>query len=165
MNNKDIDIVSSEISLYIESVNSIIDSMTTMNITKMVYFTEARKVNDLENKIDKSIIDKIKEAIYKVISKLKNSVSSFFNKGKVSTTYTNIEKIGEELESPTIQGVNFGKIKVKLPNVYEYDKHLSNLMLKSIAEVSVKNYKEYSKKMQGSTKIDLLRESIDDITG
>ncbi len=164
MNNKDIDIVSGEISLYIESVNSIIDSMTAMNITKMVYFTEASKANDPEDKIDKSIIDKIKEGIDKVISKLKNFISSFFNKGKVSTTYSNIEKIGEELENPTIQGVNFGKIKVKLPNVYEYDKHLSNLMLKSIAEISVKNYKDYSKKMRGSTKIDLLRESIDDIT-
>ena len=164
MNSKDIDIVSGEISLYIESVNSIIDSMASMNATKMAYFTEASKANDPKDTIDKSIIVKIKEGIDKVISKLKNFISSFFNKGKVSTTYTSIEKIGEELENPTIQGVNFGKIKVKLPNVYEYDKHLSNLMLKSIAEISVKNYKEYSKKMRGSTKIDLLRESIDDIT-
>lgn len=166
INNKDIDIVSDEISLYIESTEALIGSMLEVNFEKSMYFVEASKdkAADTKTKADKSVFDKIKDSIGKIIQKLKDFISSFFKKGQPVATYDKIEEIGKELDTPTIQGVNFGKVKVKLPNVYEYDTHLSNLILKSIAEISVKSYKEYSKKMRGSTKIDLLRESVDQVT-
>ena len=65
---------------------------------------------------------------------------------KVMLDYNKVEKINSELDKKCIQGIPLGSVKIKIPNVLEYEKHLSSVVFKSIAEVSVKDIKNFSKK-------------------
>lgn len=155
-----IDSISDEISLYIESTQKIIDAMEHHNNLRNNYYFESK--NDATRE---PFLKKIKSVIDKIISKLRSMINSIFRKNTpVLSKYDKVQAIGKDLNKTCIQGIPLGNVKIKIPNVLEYDKHLITVITKSIAEVSMKSYKTYSKKIKGQSKIDILIESVNGIT-
>lgn len=155
-----IDSISDEISLYIESTQKIIDAMEHHNNLRNNYYFESK--NDAARE---PFLKKIKSAIDRIIGKLRTMIGQVFKKNTpVISKYDKVQAIGKDLNKTCIQGIPLGNVKIKIPNVLEYDKRLMTVIVKSIAEVSMKSYKSYSKKIKGQSKIDILIESVNGIT-
>lgn len=155
-----IDTISNEISLYIESTQRVIDSIKHLNSMRDTHYLEATS-----NDEKPSILKRMKESISKIIAKLKMMIAHIFKKSSPALNkYQKVEKIGKELNNICVQGIPLGNVKINIPNIMEYDKRLLMVITKSAAEVSMKSYKEYSKKINGENKIDILTNSVNDIT-
>lgn len=138
-----------QIEIYAESVIKYIDSLQKIDEMSEDLFTEAVDVA----KTSKSVIDKIKEAIRNIFTKLK----SLFSKGKIKTKAIAQEKAVDSLEA-YVQKIS--DVSIKIQNVWDFFKSVNKIIDEDIKRPNKKGISAMCKTRNSKKAIKELTSSL-----
>lgn len=155
------DIVSasnSYIEVFAESSIGLIDSTNKLHTLESKLFLE-------EGKGDSNIVSRLKTNLKALFSKVTDLIVNLFTKLKSSTKRRKVEAMGKKLDKMSKLGIDLGKIRLRIPNIIEYDSFVYTVLKKYVDKFELTGYNA----ILGATstpynEIETLTKSIEDMT-
>lgn len=144
------------IEIYAENTMTLIDDMESAEAFRNSYFTEATEEaeNAASNAANKNIFAKIAESISKIFSKLASILSKGKTVAKAAKQNSDLKKIGSAVQ-------NFPAVKLKIQDVWSYNKFVEDTMDKHIKKFDKKTTLNLFNRTLGEGKaIDVLTKNM-----
>lgn len=152
--NNDIAITNEMISEFVQSSINTINKIQYINTIESEYFTE---------KADNKVLDKLKNTIKNIFSKITELITNLFSKMKASSKRQKVEAMGKKLDKISKLGVDLGKIRLRIPNIMEYDSFVYTVIKEYVSKFNTTGYNAALGASSTSyNKISVLTTSVED---
>ncbi len=148
-----------EIRSFTNSSIDLLNSMIIIDNLENDYFVEASKESSKP-----TILNKIKESIEKLFKKVDTLITNIFAKMKASAKRRKVENMGKKLNKVSKLGIDLGKIRLRIPNIMEYDSFVYTVLQEYMTKFTTTGYNAaLGLSSAPYAKIEVLIKSVEDM--